>query len=136
MSVTDSVVVAGERSAPTERIDIPVSGMTCAACQARVQRTLARQPGVRDAAVNLMTRTATVTFDPGASSPESLVTAIRSTGYGAELPIPDRTALDEQEAQDRAYAEEYHELRRKAAVSLGTGVVAMLISMPLMVPAS
>ena len=106
MSVIDSVVVAGEHSELTERIDIPVSGMTCAACQARVQRTLARQPGVRDAAVNLMTRTATVTFDPGASSPESLVTAIRSTGYGAELPVPDRTALDEQEAKDRAYAVE------------------------------
>ena len=136
MSVIDSVVVAAEHSELTERIDIPVSGMTCAACQARVQRTLARQPGVRDAAVNLMTRTATVTFDPGASSPESLVTAIRSTGYGAELPVPDRTALDEQEAQDRAYAEEYHELRRKAVVSLGAGVAAMLISMPLMVPAS
>ena len=90
MTVTDSAVVAAEHGEATERIDIPVSGMTCAACQARVQRTLARQPGVRDAAVNLMTRTATVTFDPGASSPESLVTAIRSTGYGAELPVLDR----------------------------------------------
>ena len=87
----------------SERIDIPVSGMTCAACQARVQRTLTRQPGVRDAAVNLMTRTATVTYDPGASSPDLLVTAIRSTGYGADLPAVDSSALDEQEAQDRAY---------------------------------
>src|SRR5215213_11578960 len=91
----------------TERIDIPVSGMTCAACQARVQRTLAKQPGVRDAAVNLMTRTATVTYDRGNTSPESLVDAIRRTGYGADLPVPDRTALEEQEAQDRAYTEEY-----------------------------
>ena len=120
---------------PAERVDIPVSGMTCAACQARVQRTLARQPGVRDAAVNLMTRTATVTYDPGTSSPDTLVTAIRSTGYGAELPAVDSTALDEQEAQDRAYAEEYHELRRKAVVSFIAGALAMLVSMPLMAPA-
>ena len=118
------------------RIDIPVSGMTCAACQARVQRTLTRQPGVRDAAVNLMTRTATVTYDPGASSPDLLVTAIRSTGYGAELPPTNSTALDEQEAQDRAYEQEYHELRRKAIVSFIAGIVAMVISMPLMVPAA
>ena len=120
----------------TTRIDIPVSGMTCAACQARVQRTLTRQPGVRDAAVNLMTRTATVTYDPAASSPDALVSAIRSTGYGADLPVADSSALGEQEAQDRAYEEEYHELRRKAVVSFVAGIVAMLISMPLMVPAA
>src|SRR5574338_1535125 len=87
------------------RIDIPVSGMTCAACQARVQRTLVRQPGVRDAAVNLMTRTASITYDPAEASPEALVHAIRSTGYGADLPL-DRSILEEQEAADRAYAEE------------------------------
>ena len=116
------------------RIDIPVSGMTCAACQARVQRSLSRQPGVHEAAVNLMTRTASVTYDPAEASPQSLVDAIRATGYGADLPI-DRSVLEEQEAADRAYAEEYHELRRKAAVSLTAGLVAMIVSMPLMAPA-
>jgi Cu+-exporting ATPase len=120
---------------PDERIDIPVSGMTCAACQARVQRTLARQPGVQDAAVNLMTRTATVTYAPDATSPSALVEAIRSTGYGADLPVPNRTALEEQEAQDRAYADEFHELKRKAIFSLVAGVIAMVVSMPLMAPA-
>src|ERR671929_182140 len=39
----------------TARVRIPVSGMTCAACQARVQRTLVRRPGVHDASVNLLT---------------------------------------------------------------------------------
>ena len=118
------------------RIDIPVSGMTCAACQARVQRTLTRQPGVHNAAVNLMTSTATVTYDPAAASPETLVAAIRSTGYGADLPAVDRTAMDAQAAQDQAYADEYHELRRKAIVSLAVGALAMIISMPLMAPAA
>ena len=122
-----------ETETPGLRVDIPVSGMTCAACQARVQRTLNRQPGVHDAAVNLMTRTASVTYDPSVASPQSLVDAIRSTGYGADLPV-DRTALEEQEAQDRAYADEYQELRRKAILSLIAGVVAMIVSMPLMAP--
>jgi Cu+-exporting ATPase len=118
----------------TERIDIPVSGMTCAACQARVQRTLSRQPGVQDAAVNLMTRTASVTYDPAAVSPNGLVDVIRSTGYGAELPVPDRSVVDEQAAQDQAYEHEYRELRRKAIVSLVAGIIAMIVSMPLMAP--
>jgi len=124
--------VPNEHQTDAERIDIPVSGMTCAACQARVQKTLAKQPGVQTAAVNLMTRTATVTYDRDASSPKVLVDAIRATGYGAELPVPDRTALEDQEAQDRAYADEYRELKSKAIISFAAGVVAMIVSMPLM----
>jgi Cu+-exporting ATPase len=123
-----------ELEAIAARVDIPVSGMTCAACQARVQRSLARQSGVHDAAVNLMTRTASVTYDPREASPQSLVDAIRATGYGADLPL-DRSILEEQEASDRAYAEEYRELRRKAGVSLAFGLAAMIVSMPLMAPA-
>ena len=46
------------------RVTIPVEGMTCAACQASVQQALQRQPGVLDAAVNLMMKNAAVTYDP------------------------------------------------------------------------
>ncbi|MDQ3223415.1 MAG: heavy-metal-associated domain-containing protein, partial [Gemmatimonadota bacterium] len=66
-----------------ETIRIPVSGMTCAACQSRVQRTLQQHAGVADASVNLMMKSATVTYDPGAITPDRLVDAIRETGYGA-----------------------------------------------------
>src|SRR5687767_8240912 len=93
----DDTAIAGTA---TETIRIPVSGMTCAACQARVQRTLQKQPGVADANVNLMMKSATVTFDRAAVSPEGLVEAIRQTGYGAELANPDQTAFEEQAARD------------------------------------
>ena len=79
-----------------EKVVIPVTGMTCAACQGRVQRTLSRTPGVVDASVNLMMGNATVSYDPDAITPDALVATIRKTGYGAELPPPDRTASDEQ----------------------------------------
>jgi Cu+-exporting ATPase len=121
-------------AAESERIDIPVSGMTCAACQARVQRVLARQAGVQDASVNLMTHTASVTYDPAAASPDGLVDAIRSTGYGAELPSPAQTVIEAQDAQDEAQGREFDVLRRKAIVSLIAGAVAMVLSMPLMAP--
>ncbi len=116
----------------TETIRIPVSGMTCAACQSRVQRTLQQQPGVSDASVNLMMKSATVTFDPAVVHPEQLVGAIRETGYGADLAPASQTAFEEQEARDRAQAEEFVDLRRKAIVSGAIGGVAMLVSMPLM----
>lgn len=115
------------------RIDIPVRGMTCAACQASVQKALQRQPGVLDAAVNLMMKNAAVTYDPAVTGPRELVAAIRDTGYEAEVPRPDRTAFAEQAASDRADAEELRSLRRKALVSGAAGVVAMILSMPLMV---
>ncbi|HEX2078043.1 MAG TPA: heavy metal translocating P-type ATPase [Longimicrobium sp.] len=117
-----------------DRVTIPVGGMTCAACSGRVQRALEKQPGVQSAAVNLMTSNATVQFDPAATSPEALVQTIRSTGYQAELPQPDRSAFDEQEAQDRAHEEEFQDLRRKAGVSFAVAALAMLASMPLMAP--
>jgi P-type Cu+ transporter len=123
---------AAPREPQTEHVTIPVSGMTCAACQGRVQRTLAKMPGVMDASVNLMTNSAAVDYDPAVVDPAGLVARIRATGYGAELPEPSRTAAQEQVAQDEARAREYVELRRKAIVSVGIGVLAMMVSMPLM----
>ncbi len=128
-----TITESGEKTATArETIRIPVSGMTCAACQSRVQRTLQEHPGVDDASVNLMMKNATVTFDPATVRPEQLVEAIRETGYGAQLAPPAQTAFEEQEARDRAQTEEFLELRRKAIVSGAIGAIAMVVSMPLM----
>ena len=54
------------------------------------------------------------------------------TGYGAELPAFERTAFEEQEALDQSRTEEYRALRAKAIVAIVAGVVAMVLSMPLM----
>ena len=115
-----------------ERVTIPVSGMSCASCQAHVQTALRRRPGVADASVNLMTNEATVSYDPAVCTPAGLVEAIRETGYGAALPAADVPASDEQEARDKAHRAEFVDLRRKALVSLLLAAVAMVASMPLM----
>jgi len=119
-------------STSTERVTIPVTGMTCAACQSFVQRTLAAQPGVQDAGVNLMMNNATVTFDPGVTSTSTLVEAVRGTGYGAEVPALHSSVLTEQEENDAEQLREYQRLRLKAAASLIAGALAMVLSMPLM----
>ena len=67
------------------QVQIPVEGMTCAACQARVQRALSRVPGVSDASVNLLAHRASVRFDASRVAPEALVAAIKATGYDAHL---------------------------------------------------
>jgi Cu+-exporting ATPase len=119
--------------AAQETVTLPVEGMTCAGCQATVQRALSETPGVTDAAVNLLLKNAVVRYDPATTTPQRLVDAVRARGYGAELPVPDATVADEQEARDRAQDEEFHDLRRKAIVSGIVGILAMVLSMPLMV---
>jgi Cu+-exporting ATPase len=115
-----------------EHVVIPVTGMTCAACQSRVQRTLARVPGVAEASVNLLLGNAAVTFDPDATNVDHLVEAVRETGYGAERPVTTQSAIEEQEALDESQETEFVELRRKAIFSAMIGAIAMILSMPLM----
>ena len=66
----------------TKRI-FPVTGMSCAACAARVGKTLGAQQGVRQAAVNFAAATVVVEYDPDRTSPELL----------AQVPQADRAAL-------------------------------------------
>src|ERR671916_3346276 len=67
------------------RISIPVTGMSCAACARRVEKSLSRVMGVSEANVNFATGKATVAYDPGAVKPEALIGAIESAGYWAEV---------------------------------------------------
>ena len=117
-------------SAMTETVTLPVTGMTCAACQARVQRELEKTDGVEDAAVNLLLDSATVRFDPARTSPERLVEAVRATGYGAELPWAAPDLAQEEAERDRQAEAEYRTLRAKSLVSLGLGLLAMLAAPP------
>jgi P-type Cu+ transporter len=122
---------AVEAGATSERVTLSISGMTCAACSARIQRTLERAPGVADASVNLMTGQATVGFDPTQIDADRLVETIRATGYGAELLAPERSVEEELDAQNAAREAEVAGLRHKFALAASAAVLTMLFSMPL-----
>ena len=66
-----------------ETCTLNLTGLHCAACVGRVERTLKKVPGVEDAAVNLATHRALVAFDPAQARPEALIAAIEKAGYGA-----------------------------------------------------
>ncbi len=116
-------------TASTDSCTIPVTGMTCAACSSRVQRTLERTDGVSSANVNLMTGAATVAYDPSVTSPERLVDTIRGTGYGAQLPLPNESSEALLDAQDAARAEEVRDLRGKFALGATVGLGIMALAM-------
>jgi P-type Cu+ transporter len=67
---------------------LAVEGMTCASCARRVERALARVPGVAEASVNLATERASVVAAEGAPTLEALIAAVTAAGYGAELIAP------------------------------------------------
>jgi Cu+-exporting ATPase len=72
------------KPAAPERVDLPVSGMTCAACARAIERTLSGTPGVARASVNLATNTATVEYDALRVRTPALIQAIEDLGYGVQ----------------------------------------------------
>jgi len=64
----------------TRTIEIPIKGMTCAACAAAVQRALSRVKGVENAQVNLLTEKATITVTEDVKV-RQLISIVRATGY-------------------------------------------------------
>jgi Cu+-exporting ATPase len=117
-------VEAAGYTVPTVEIALPIDGMTCASCVRRVERALARVPGVESASVNLATETATVSAVAGAIARDDLAAAIRAAGYAvrAESETEDPAA-----AIEAARAKELRTLMVKAIASLAVSAVLMLL---------
>ncbi|MBX3687488.1 MAG: cation-translocating P-type ATPase, partial [Rhodocyclaceae bacterium] len=89
---------------PEGVLELSISGMTCAACSARIEKVLNRMTGV-DAQVNLATERALVRYQPGLASRSGIVDAIRRAGYDAvESGQADRAA--EKARKQAAYRQE------------------------------
>jgi Cu+-exporting ATPase len=74
---------------PSERLDLPIVGMTCASCAARIEKRLNALDGVR-ASVNYATERASVAYEPEKLTPAELVATIEQAGYTATLPVRER----------------------------------------------
>ncbi|MGZ4255411.1 MAG: cation transporter, partial [Solirubrobacteraceae bacterium] len=108
-------------TALAERIELPISGMTCASCANRIERKLNKLDGVT-ATVNYATETAYVEYGDGLA-PEQLVAAVEAAGYNAALPNAE-PARDEQQQEDPTA-----HLRRRLIISALLSVPVLLIAM-------
>jgi len=68
---------------PTKKLELPISGMTCAACAAKIERGVSKLAGIVEANANCATDTLTVVYDPERSSAKEFVKTIRELGYDA-----------------------------------------------------
>ncbi|MEO7940416.1 MAG: heavy metal translocating P-type ATPase [Burkholderiaceae bacterium] len=75
-------------SAPTTDWTLPIEGMTCASCVARVEKALKKVPGVVSAEVNLATEKAQVSMQGSAATPDALIAAVVKAGYSAHVEDP------------------------------------------------
>jgi Cu2+-exporting ATPase len=98
----------------------PVLEMSCAACVARVDKTLNKQPGVLSATVNYAAATATVEYDTSLCSPEALKTAIQKAGYDLIVDIQPQ----EPEEAEHTHTEKLHHQKVRT-------IWAILLSLPI-----
>jgi P-type Cu+ transporter len=99
----------------TATVDLPITGMTCAACERNVNRALRKPEGVIDVQVNLATEKATVVYLPGSVRRSDLIAAVERSGYG----VVDTSNADIPEDAERA-AREAEIQRQKRLVVIGT----------------
>jgi Cu+-exporting ATPase len=106
---------------PQQHADLALTGMTCAACAARIEKVLNRLPGVT-ASVNFASETARVDYaaDGNTTTPEVLIRAVEKAGYGAHLKS-EQSRDDEKRQHIEAYRAEWRRF-----------VIAALLTLPFM----
>jgi len=102
---------------PVEHAELQVSGMTCVACAARIEKVLNRMPEV-SASVNFATEKVRVDFNPQSATVPSLIAAIQRAGYDAH---PMRDFAAEKQVRAEAYRHERTQF-----------VIALLLTAPLL----
>lgn len=108
---------------------LSITGMTCAGCQASVQKALSSVPGVTGANVNLLMHSARIEGD---AETARLIAAVESAGYGAAVAPASKSAVEEQEELEAKREREYGELERSSIIALAIGAAMMTVGMAVM----
>jgi Cu+-exporting ATPase len=103
-----------------DKVTLDITGMTCAACSARIEKKLNKLPGVK-ASVNLALNKAAVEYTPGLVDLSTLVHTVEDLGYGAKHHLDDKAGADrEREAREK-------EVRRQWL----SFAIALVLSLPI-----
>ena len=109
-----------------EKVDLTITGMTCASCAALITRGLSKTPGVSKANVNFAAGRAQVEYDPKAVSDNSVfIEKVKSLGYGAEIGVT-------HDHEKKLRAEEIDELKKKLIFGAVLTIPAVVLGMFLM----
>ncbi|MBC7796472.1 MAG: copper-translocating P-type ATPase [Pyrinomonadaceae bacterium] len=101
------------------RVDLPITGMTCAACARRIERKLSKTNGVSSASVNFATLRATVNYNPKSTGIKQLIETVKDIGYDSPL----------EKNLENSQNEEYRDLQRKFIVAIILSIPVLVIAM-------
>ena len=148
--ITMTELAAAARPAdadPIHTAELEIGGMTCASCAMRVEKALAKVPGVAGASVNLATETASVNLMSDAATgaavtADALIAAVKKAGYEAALVAPPDTAPESVDAGPSSAAgasgaaapSAAERKRSEARRELAAVLVCALLTLPLIVP--
>ena len=121
-------MTAGASPTLPEHVELGLTGMTCAACAARIEKVLNRVPGVH-ATVNFATEIASVEFASNQATPDQLIAAVARAGYSARV----RVGSDVERASEKRRKErEYKSLRREFFVSAALTLPLLIQMVPML----
>ena len=111
-----------------------VGGMTCAACQAHVDRAVSKLDGVQSVAVNLLAGSMLVDYDPAQVTPDDICTAVDRAGYSASPVSAGTEATPGGSAQARSGATHMESPTKKLEVAASAMRTRLIISIIFLVP--
>lgn len=111
-----------------------VGGMTCAACQAHVDRAVSKLDGVQSVAVNLLAGSMLVDYDPAQVSPDDICTAVDRAGYSASPVSTGTEAAPNGSAQARSGATHMESPTKKLEATASAMRTRLIISIIFLIP--
>ena len=111
-----------------------VGGMTCAACQAHVDRAVSKLDGVQSVAVNLLAGSMLVDYDPAQVSPDDICTAVDRAGYSASPISTGTDAVQSGSAQARSGAAHMESPTKKLEAAASAMHTRLIISIIFLIP--
>ncbi|MFZ1793182.1 MAG: heavy metal translocating P-type ATPase [Anaerolineae bacterium] len=109
--------------------ELPLLGMTCANCANTIERTLKKQAGVTQAAVNYASERASVDYIPGAIGLSDMIAAIRKAGYDVPSASAAGVIADGSDAEQAAREAEINDRKKRLLVGLAFAIPAFILSM-------
>ncbi len=111
-----------------------VGGMTCAACQAHVDRAVSKLDGVESVAVNLLAGSMMVDYDPAQVSPDDICTAVDRAGYSASPVSTGTDAVQSGSAQARSGAAHMESPTKKLEAAASAMRTRLIVSIVFLIP--
>lgn len=106
-----------------------ITGMTCAACSARIEKSVGKLSGMNEVAVNLLKNSMTVTYDDSVLSTRTIIDTVVKAGYGASLKNEAKGKSAAKKETVNIAKEQYEQIKKRLILSIVFTVPLSFISM-------